>query len=114
MSVLEALQKLSSAEEFFECLGVPFDSEIVRVARLHILRRMGQYLRDSDVRGLFDGVDDQTLFALCRDNLEQAYADFVASSPIAERVFKVHQEAIVPKAPPQRPFVPLSALTGSE
>lgn len=114
MSVLEALENLSSAEEFFEFLGVPYDAQIVRVARLHIMRRMGQYLRDRDAQGLFDGVDDRTLFALCRENLEQAYADFVASSPIAERVFKVHQEAIAPEAPVQRPFVPLSALTGSE
>ncbi|CAN5242451.1 nitrogenase stabilizing/protective protein NifW [soil metagenome] len=109
MSVLEALQGLSSADEFFDYLGVSYDPQIVQVARLHIMRRMGQYLRGDDGAG---APDDDALFALCRDHLEQAYADFVASSPIAERVFKVHQEAIAAKAPPQRPFVPLSALTG--
>ena len=110
MSVLEDLQRLSSAEDFLDYLGVPYQPEIVRVARLHIMRRMGQYLRGSEVEGALEAADDTALFALCRDHLEQAYADFVASSPIAERVFKVHQEAIAPKEPPQKPFVPLSAL----
>jgi nitrogenase-stabilizing/protective protein len=112
MSVLETLQGLSSADEFFDYLGVPYDPQVVQVARLHILRRMGQYLRDSEAES--GARSDDALFALCREHLEQAYADFVASSPIAERVFKVHQEAIAPRTPPARPFVPLSALTGGE
>ena len=110
MSVLEHLEGLSSAEDFFDYLGVPYQPEIVRVARLHIMRRMGQYLRGCEVEGALEAADDATLFALCREHLEQAYADFVASSPIAERVFKVHQEAIAPKPEPQKPFVPLSSL----
>ena len=112
MSLLERLQALSSAEEFFETLDVPYDEAVVQVARLHILRRMGQYLRGSDVDGDLDGADDARLHALCRDHLAQAYADFVASSPIAERLFKVHKDAVAPKPEPNRPFVPLSALTG--
>jgi nitrogenase-stabilizing/protective protein len=112
MSALERLQGLSSAEDFFEFLGVPFEPEIVRVARLHIMRRMGQYLRGSEVEGALEAADNDAVFALCRNHLEQAYADFVASSPIAERIFKVHQEAVAPQPPSSRPFVPLTALTG--
>ena len=112
MSLLDELRGLSSAEEFFAFLGVAYEPAVVHVARLHIMRRMGQYLRGSEVEGELAGADDGALFALCRDHLAQAYADFVASSPIAERVFKVHQDAIQPKAPPARPFVPLTALTG--
>ena len=44
MSALEQLRKLSSAEDFFETLGVSYDPAVLRVARLHILRRMGEYL----------------------------------------------------------------------
>ncbi len=112
MSVLDQLQALSSAEEFLDYLGVAYEPQIVRVARLHIMRRMGQYLRGSEVEGALEAADDAALFALCKEHLAQAYDDFVASSPIAERVFKVHQEAVAPKPAPSRPFVPLSALTG--
>lgn len=112
MSMLDELQGLSSAEEFFAFLGVPYEPSVVHVARLHIMRRMGQYLRGSEVEGALENADDATLFDLCREHLKQAYADFVASSPIEERVFKVHKDAIAPKPEPNRPFVPLSAITG--
>jgi nitrogenase-stabilizing/protective protein len=112
MSLLDQLQSLSSAEDFFAFLGVPFVPEVVHVSRLHIMRRMGQYLRGSEVEGALEQADDAALFALCREHLTQAYDDFVQSSPIAERVFKVHKEAVQPKAAPSRPFVPLTALTG--
>jgi nitrogenase-stabilizing/protective protein len=112
MSVLRDLAELSSAEEFFDYLGVPYVPEIVHVARLHIMRRMGQYLRSSAIEGVLAQDDDSAILALCKAHLAQAYDDFVASSPIAERVFKVHQDAVAPKAPAARPFVPLTALTG--
>ncbi|MBB6254481.1 nitrogenase stabilizing/protective protein NifW [Nitrospirillum iridis] len=110
MGVLADLGRLSAAEEFFDFLAVPYEASVVRVARLHILRRMGQYLRGSEAEGAFDGLDDAAIRDLCRAHLEQAYQDFVASSPIAERLFKVHQDAVAPKAPPAKPFVPLASL----
>ena len=114
MSLLDDLQGLSSAEEFFHHLGVEYDPQVVHVARLHIMRRMGQYLRAGEVEGALAKADDAALLALCREHLAQAHADFAASSPIAQRVFKVHQDAIAPRAAPHRPFVPLSALTGEQ
>ncbi|HTO59787.1 MAG TPA: nitrogenase stabilizing/protective protein NifW [Bradyrhizobium sp.] len=103
--ILAQLNKASSAEDFFALLGVDYDPQVVNVARLHILRRMGQYLAGEQ----FDGVSDSEATARCKAVLEQAYADFVASSPIDQRVFKVLKDAI---APPKKPaaFVPLSAL----
>ncbi len=108
MSVLDELRRLSAAEEFFTVLGVEYDQAVVDVARLHILRRMGQYLGDSDLSGL----DDAAVRTACRLHLLRAYADFVRSSPITERVFKVHQDAVRPVASAPQPFVPLSAITG--
>lgn len=107
MTTLDELRKLSAAEEFFAFLEVPFDPAVVRVARLHILKRMGQYLDGAD----WEGLDDAGVRVLCRQHLEQAYGDFVTSSPIQERVFKVHKDAVAPKSAPARPFVPLSALS---
>ncbi len=108
MSILDTLNRLSSAEEFFETLGVPFEPGIVRVSRLHILRRMGQYIKGED----FSGMDDDAIRDSCKSCLEIAYQDFVDSSPIEQRVFKVHQEAIKPKEEeePAKPFVPLSSI----
>lgn len=106
MNVMKELGRLSSAEDFFVALDLPYDPEIVNVARLHILRRMGQYLRGDALEGLDDAATRQA----CRAHLATAYQDFVRSSPIAERVFKVHQDAVKPA---KQPFVPLSALTGS-
>ncbi|MCC3246362.1 nitrogenase stabilizing/protective protein NifW [Methylocystis sp. WRRC1] len=107
MSVFDELRKLSSAEDFFEALGVDFDPSVVRVARLHILRRMGEYLARNDL----DTASDDEARAACREYLARAYADFVASSPIAERVFKVHKDAIKPAPAPAKPFVSLTTLT---
>ena len=106
MSLLDELMSLSSAEEFFERLDVPYEQSVVHVARLHILRRMGQYLKAED----FSGMDDEAIRQSCKSCLETAYQDFVVSSPIEQRVFKVHQEAIQPKAEPKKAFVPLSDL----
>lgn len=109
MSILTELGQLSSAEDFFVKLELPYDPAIINVARLHIMRRMGQYLRGDALVGL----DDAAAHAACRANLQRAYEDFVRSSPIAERVFKVHQDAVKPVEPPKKPFVPLAALTGT-
>jgi nitrogenase-stabilizing/protective protein len=89
MTVLEQLSKLSSAEEFFSFLDVPYDPAVLNVARLHILKRMGDNLRKAAVE-----TDESKSRAFFRAHLERAYQDFVHSSPIKERVFKVHQDAI--------------------
>lgn len=111
MTVLAEIGRLASAEEFFEYLDVPYDPAVVRVARLHILRRMGQYLKQSDADDRFSGVSDQEIRLICRAHLDQAYQDFVKSSPIQERIFKVHKDAVQPKPEPVKPFVSLESLT---
>jgi nitrogenase-stabilizing/protective protein len=96
--ILARLNEASAAEEFFTLLGVDYDPKVVNVARLHILRRMGQYLAGED----FSGVADEAVAERCKIVLERAYADFVASSPIDQRVFKVLKDAVAPQ-PKQAP-----------
>ncbi|RED36272.1 nitrogenase-stabilizing/protective protein [Rhodopseudomonas thermotolerans] len=104
--IVARLQRAGSAEEFFELLGVEYDPKLLNVARLHILRRMGQYLAGEDLEHL----PGDEAAARCKAVLERAYADFVASSPLDQRVFKVLKDAVAPKAPKRPAFVPLDAL----
>lgn len=66
--LLDRLRGLSTAEDFFEVLGVNYDPLVLNVARLHILRRMGQYLKAEPVTSEED----------CRATLVKAYSDFVS------------------------------------
>lgn len=100
--VLAKLKTYSSAEDFFTGLGVPFDPARLSVARLHILKRMGEYLAGDDLEGL----PDRVVIARCRTYLERAYQDFVSSGPLEQRVFKVLKDAV---APPSN-FVALDEL----
>lgn len=105
-SILEKLEKASSAEDFFSILGVEYDPKVVSVVRLHILRRMGQYLVGAKEE--LQGLADEEVTARCKTFLEQAYADFLEKSPLDERVFKVLKDAVKPAAP--KPMVTLTTL----
>ena len=81
--------------------AVPFDPAVVRVNRLHILKRYRQYLEAADAGDR----DDAALQALHADCLARAHADFAASDARTEKVFPVFH-----RRPPG--FVPLTDLTG--
>lgn len=102
--VIEQLNRTSSAEEFFALLGVDYDPKHLNVVRLHILRRMGQYLVSED----FSGMPDDEVTQRCKAVLKQAYEDFLKSSPLDERVFKVLKDAVAPPKP--KTFVSLTTL----
>jgi nitrogenase-stabilizing/protective protein len=107
MGVLEDLKRLSAAEEIFQYLGVEFDPKVVNVARLHILKRMGQYLaREAEA----EQVSDEALRERCAEHLRTAYADFLANTPIEARLFKVHQDAVKEQKPQPRQLVSLEPL----
>lgn len=86
---LQQLKALSSAEDFLQYFGVPFDQQVVNVSRLHILKRFFQYIRQEN---LLAQTDELGLFTLYRAQLVKAYDDFVKSTPAQEKVFKVFQD----------------------
>jgi len=86
---LRQLKALSSAEDFMQYFGVPFDQKVVNVSRLHILKRFFQYIRQEN---LLVQTDELKLYTLYREQLVKAYADFVTSTPAQEKVFKVFQD----------------------
>lgn len=102
-TLLDRMRGLSTAEDFFSMLQVPYDPAVLQVARLHILRRMGQYLSQETL----DAMTDDAAEAACHATLSRAYSDFVASSPLEQRVFKVLKDAV---APSNVGFVSLSEI----
>lgn len=86
--VLDHIAGLSSAEEIFTYLLMPFEEEVLNVSRLHILKRFGSYLAKADL----DGLDADETFLAARQILKQAYTDFVESTPLKEKVFKVFRD----------------------
>ncbi len=86
---LQQLKALSSAEDFLQYFGVPFDQGVVNVSRLHILKRFFQYIRQEN---LLVQIDEVGLFTQYREQLLKAYGDFVKSTPAQEKVFKVFQD----------------------
>ena len=102
--ILTKMKAASSAEDIFKLLAVDYDAKVLNVARLHILKRMGEYLASEDFTDLPDGI----VAARCKAVLERAYDDFVTASPLQHRVFKVLKNAV---APPKRAnFVPFDTL----
>ena len=88
-SVRQALEKLSTAEEFLDFLGVEYDQRVVNVSRLHILKRFNQYL----AQHTFSGATGAVLRMEYKVLLERAYQDFVNSDAATEKVFKVFRDA---------------------
>lgn len=103
-NLLDRMRSLSAAEDFFALLKVPYDPVVLQVARLHILRRMGQYLSEETLTALTDDAAEEA----CRATLVRAYTDFTTSTPLEQRVFKVLKDAV---SPARSAFVPLSELT---
>ncbi|KWV59790.1 nitrogen fixation protein NifW [Rhizobium altiplani] len=105
--ILERLKRLSAAEEFFAVLGVSYDPKDLDVSRLHIMKRMGQYLASED----FSGLPDRVIATRAGAMLERAYDDFANSPPLTHRVFKVLKDHD-PDNPvtPGRTFVPLDSF----
>jgi nitrogenase-stabilizing/protective protein len=100
----DEISELSSAEDFLQFFDVQYDPAVVHVNRLHILQRYHDYLE----RGRSSMPDTE---AAQRDVhkalLTRAYRDFVVSTAIDERVFKVLKNAA------GEAFVPLTKIDGA-
>ncbi|MDH6152475.1 MULTISPECIES: nitrogenase stabilizing/protective protein NifW [Paraburkholderia] len=88
-SFIQQLKALSSAEDFLQFFGIPFDQKVVNVSRLHILKRFFQYIQQQDT---LPEADEPALFASYHALLLKAYGDFVTSTPAQEKVFKMFRD----------------------
>lgn len=87
--IMQALEKLSTAEEFLDYFDVAYDQRVVNVNRLHILKRFNQYI----ARHTFSGATEAVMKMEYKVLLERAYNDFVTSDAVTEKVFKVFRDA---------------------
>ena len=79
------LDELDSAEEFLDYFGIAYEPAVVHVNRLHILQRFHDYIAGIEVMPEDEG-ERRALYA---GLLSSAYADFVKSDALTEKVFKV-------------------------
>jgi len=100
----EDMEELSSAEDFLEYFGIPFEQSVVHVNRLHILQRFHDYLSAETGLNTLPVADRYTKHKFL---LAKAYADFIDSDAQTEKVFKVfHMNE------PQTGFVSVDDLLG--
>ncbi|MCA0920168.1 nitrogenase stabilizing/protective protein NifW [Pseudooceanicola nanhaiensis] len=102
--ILAQIGRLSSAEDIFAYLALPYEPAVLNVARLHIMKRFGSYLSQAE----FTGMDAPDIRMACRETLARAYGDFVESTPLKEKVFKVFKDE---EAKQKARFVGIESLT---
>lgn len=88
--LMQALKRLSTAEEFLDFFAIEYQPAVVHVNRLHILQRFHQYLRQAPIAA---DCSEEAALNTCRTMLERSYQDFVRSSAVKEKVFKVFRDA---------------------
>lgn len=86
LTLEEAMEELSSAEEFLDFFAIPFEPSVVQVSRLHILQRFRDYVGRIEEAPPEDEAARKEIY---RRWLAQAYEDFVHSNGVAEKVFAV-------------------------
>lgn len=102
MSFIDELEDLESAEDFMQYFGLPYETSIVHVNRLHILQRFHDYLSQGAEQM---PEDEQSKYQIYKTLLARAYQDFVESDAQTEKVFKVFK-----MTEPQTSFVSLSDI----
>jgi nitrogenase-stabilizing/protective protein len=89
-TLAQDMEKLESAETFMDYFGLAYDAHTLNVSRLHILKRFNQYLARA---GGIESFEPALAHDRCRELLSAAYQDFIASSGIEQKVFRVFQRA---------------------
>lgn len=94
LTLAEAMEELTSAEDFLDFFAVPYDAKVVQVNRLHILQRFHDYLSKQAPNLPPEEAQQRGIYRLW---LERAYQDFVVSNSITEKVFAVFQNQAKPE-----------------
>lgn len=100
-----ALDRAVDAEDFFALFELPYDPTVVRVNRLHILKKFALLKTRIDAEA--GALPAAERFGRYRDALLEAYETFLTRTSRDERLFKVFRE-------PAPGVVSVAALTGKQ
>lgn len=94
MTRLETFRSLMVAEELFEFLGVPYEPRVLRIYRLHVLRRFGLEMDLIDRQE--PGLGEEDRLERYRQALLRAHQLFQRGAPPGEATFGARAEPLVP------------------
>ncbi len=86
---LAALRRLEAAEDFFAFFGVAYDARVLRVYRLHVLKRFA--LEMDVIDRAHPTAPEPERLALYREALRRSHDVFARSTAQDEKLFKVFQ-----------------------
>ncbi|ADC89050.1 nitrogen fixation protein NifW [Thermocrinis albus DSM 14484] len=91
MNIFKDLESLRDAEDFFRYFNLEYDENILNPYRLHIMKKFSECIHKAMQH---EDAPQDTIYENIRECLKQAYNSFLTTSPIEQRLFKVHKEAV--------------------
>ncbi|MBI5136984.1 MAG: nitrogenase-stabilizing/protective protein NifW [Nitrospirae bacterium] len=104
-ATLDKLDHAIDAEDFFALFELDYDPQVVRVNRLHILKKFALLKNEIDAGP--GGLATDERYRRYRDALARAYATFLERTAHDERLFKVFQN-------PVPGVISIATLTGKQ
>jgi nitrogenase-stabilizing/protective protein len=86
----ETFNQIVDAEEYFKFFDLPYDTNVVNVNRLHILKKFSSYIKEVDEQN--PGLSFADKLSLYSAALEKAYQVFLESTPQEQKLFKVFNQ----------------------
>jgi Nitrogen fixation protein NifW len=102
MPLLRSIAQIDSAEDLFALLGESYDDKVLRVYRVHILKRFGRTVADIVER--WPGASDDELRPHLAKALRDAHKGYAeGAEKVGPLVFKRPQDLVQIRLGPARP-----------
>ncbi|MEB3230929.1 MAG: nitrogenase-stabilizing/protective protein NifW [Leptolyngbyaceae bacterium] len=88
VQTLAEFNTLSTAEEYLKFFEIPYDSKVVSINRLHILKKFSQFVQAIDQENNSSELERLGQYKIA---LQNAYNLFLNSSSLEQKLFKVFQ-----------------------
>ncbi|MEB3213855.1 MAG: nitrogenase-stabilizing/protective protein NifW [Leptolyngbyaceae bacterium] len=89
VQTLATFNTLSTAEEYLDFFGIPYDAKMVSVNRLHILRKFSEFVQEINRDTTLNEGDRLGQYQAA---LQNAYTLFLSSSSLEQKLFKVFKQ----------------------